>query len=56
MFIDPLYILFALPALLLGIIAQILLKIWTSQYFKKTPISNFNGAQTVEKISNNRCV
>lgn len=53
MFIDPLYILFALPALLLGIIAQILLKIWTSQYFKKTPISNFNGAQTVEKISNN---
>lgn len=53
MFIDPLYIIFALPALVIGIIAQILLKIWTNQYFKQTPISNFNGAQTVEKISNN---
>ena len=53
MFIDPLYIIFALPALALGIVAQILLKIWTSKYFKQTPVSNFNGAQTVEKISNN---
>ncbi|MCA9380062.1 zinc metallopeptidase [Candidatus Dojkabacteria bacterium] len=53
MFIDPLYLIFALPALIVGIVAQILLKIWTGRYFKQTPVSNFNGAQTVEKISNN---
>jgi Zn-dependent membrane protease YugP len=53
MFIDPLYLIFALPALIVGIVAQILLKIWTGRYFKQTPVSNLNGAQTVEKISNN---
>lgn len=53
-YFDPLYFVFALPAFALGIIAQILLKIWTGSYMKKKPISGFNGAQTVEKIANNR--
>lgn len=49
-YFDPLYFLFALPALALGAIAQILLKIWTSRYHAIVPVSGLNGAETVEKI------
>ena len=40
----------SLPALALGAIAQILLKIWTSRYHAIVPVSGLNGAETVEKI------
>ncbi len=53
-YFDPLYFIFALPALAIGILAQILLSIWTNKYHKQKPISGFNGAQTVEKIVNSR--
>lgn len=49
-FFDPLYFVFALPALAIGLIAQILLKIWTSRYHNVEPVSGLNGAQTVERI------
>jgi len=54
MYFDPLYFVFALPALAIGLIAQILLKLWTSQYSKQAPVSGFNGAQTVERIANSQ--
>lgn len=53
-YFDPLYFVFALPAFAIGIVAQILLYLWTRKYHKQKPVSGFNGAQTVEKIANNR--
>jgi len=53
-YFDPMYFVFALPALAVGVIAQILLSVWTKKYHQKKPVSGFNGAQTVEKIANSR--
>lgn len=53
-YFDPMYFIFALPALAVGVVAQILLSVWTRKYHKQTPVSGFNGAQTVEKIANSR--
>lgn len=53
-YFDPIYFIFILPALLVGILAQILLSVWTKKYHKQKPISGLNGAQIVEKIANSR--
>lgn len=53
-YFDPLYLLFALPAFILGLTAQGLLKFWTGKYSKVRPMSGFNGAQVVEKIVNSK--
>lgn len=53
-YIDPSYLLYMLPAFLIGLIAQLLLKLWTNQYMKKTPVSGLNGVQVVEKIANSK--
>lgn len=52
MFIDPLYIIFALPAFLIGIVAQLLLKYYNSKYSQVKTSSGITGAQALEKIVN----
>lgn len=48
---DLLYILFALPALLVGLIATILMKVWTGKYMKQQNVNHITGIETVEKIA-----
>lgn len=50
MFIDPLYLLLALPAFILGVVAQLLLKYYNSKYSKIKTSSGITGAQAVERI------
>lgn len=49
-YIDPFYILLSLPALLLGTIAQILVKYFYSKYSRIANVSNINGVEVVEKV------
>lgn len=53
-YFDPLYLLYALPAFVIGLVAQILLTVWTRKYQKVQPMNNFTGVQVVEKIANNQ--
>ncbi len=48
---DPLYFLFILPGLLIGIVAQILLKFSYSQYSKVNAQSGLTGMQAAELIN-----
>lgn len=53
MFFDPLYFIFALPGLILGIIAQLLVKGAYSSQSKVNAGSNMTGRQAAELINNN---
>jgi len=52
-FFNPLYLLFVLPAFILGLLATLLLRYWTSKYLKIGNINNLNGLQIAEKIARN---
>lgn len=53
MFFDPIYFIFALPGLILGIIAQLLVKGAYSSQSKVSAGSNLTGRQAAELINNN---
>lgn len=48
---NPLYLLFVLPAFILGTIATILLKHWTNKYSEENIINNIIGLDVVSKIA-----
>lgn len=51
MFFDSLYLLFALPAFLISIIASGLVKYWSSKYLDVPTLKQINGLDTVQKLS-----
>jgi Zn-dependent membrane protease YugP len=50
-FFDPTYLLFVLPAFLLGTVASLLLNHWTKKYSQENIINNFIGVEIIDKIS-----
>jgi Zn-dependent membrane protease YugP len=53
MYFDPIYFLFILPGLLLGVVASITLKIWYGQYSAKQNLNHISGSELAAKISQN---
>ncbi|MDD3648467.1 MAG: zinc metallopeptidase [Candidatus Dojkabacteria bacterium] len=51
MFIDPIYIIFSIPALILVLSAQILVKVFYSKFSKVGNSAGLTGVDVVEKIS-----
>lgn len=49
-FFDLNYLLFSLPAILLGFTASILLKYWTNKYFSTQNINHLTGIDVVERL------
>jgi len=50
-FFDPAYLLFVLPAFVLGSIATILLNHWTKKYSDEKIINNYIGTEVIHKVS-----
>lgn len=50
-FFDPMYLLFSLPALLVAIIAQLLVKYFYSKYSRVPNTANMSGAEVVSEIA-----
>lgn len=51
MFFDPLYLVFSLPALIVGGIASLLMNYWTGKYFKQENVNHLTGVDVVEKLA-----
>jgi len=56
MFFDPLYFLFALPAMLLGMWAQFQVQSSFEKYSKVNAASGMSGADAARKILNSDCM
>lgn len=50
-FIDPLYIIFLLPGLLVTIVAMFLLRIWTDENRRRINSQGLSGADVLQKIA-----
>lgn len=50
-YIDPFYILLSLPALIIGIIAQLLVRFYYNKYSRIDNSSQINGVDTAERIA-----
>jgi hypothetical protein len=50
-FFDPTYLLFVLPAFILGSIATIFLNHWTKKYSNEKIINNYIGTEVIHKVS-----
>ena len=52
-YVDPLYILFSLPALILSIVASLLLRYWNHKYINTPASTNLTGLEAVQKAAIN---
>lgn len=50
-YIDPLYILFSLPAIILSVLASILLRYWNNKYINTPASTNLTGLEAVQKAA-----
>lgn len=53
-FYDFGYLLFVLPALILGIVASILMRVWTNRYLQVENLKRITGIELVEKVAKRR--
>ncbi len=51
MYIDPIYILFLLPTLIISLFSTILMKYWTNKYFNVPASTNLTGRDALYKIA-----
>ncbi len=51
-YIDPYYIILSLPALIIGLVAQVLVRYYYNKYRRIGNSSQINGVETAEKIAN----
>lgn len=50
-YIDPLYIIFSLPAIFIGGLASLLLRYWTNKYLSRENLNHITGVEVVERIA-----
>jgi hypothetical protein len=53
-FYDYGYLLFVLPALILGIIASILMRVWTNKYLQIENLKRITGVELVERVASRK--
>src|SRR5688572_17522050 len=50
-FFDFRYLIFSLPAILMGLLATLLLRLWTGTYMRRQNVNHLSGIDVVERIA-----